>query len=390
MATSVSASLPSYYSPSVSPSTEIWIHADPEKTLYPLLAAGVPYTGQLLRRIQSALFHDVKGYALASFPPGKIPSSKSSKPWLVAYVDLFNAPDSQIWITSSLEQKGTYPVTATQSINRFRVDDNTKAIARAQLLQLFSFIDTHIFPIYARQLKELNSEASPSTKYNTAALHTGIAGLLLGEKEAESLTEIVILPRRYIIPMSNADCTLPKDYSYTNANGQEGIQPEHYALVNKVAIYKRSHHHMRTLAKTVTVYYTGDDPSLKPKNEGEPTAWIALTCDGTMTSAYTDPRHRGNNLGACLIRKLMHDVRTAKDDERIFRPVPGELNGNIDFFCEITITNDASNRLAAKVGGSAPWSVAYVTVEFDMRTRSLSFSPPPALSAHFAKARARL
>ncbi|KZZ87396.1 acetyltransferase, GNAT family [Ascosphaera apis ARSEF 7405] len=393
MASSISTSLPhptSTYSTSVAAPTYIWVHPDPERTLYPLLVKGQPHTGQVLRRIQCALYQGTKGHTLASFPPGKEPLSDSSKPWLVAYVDLFNAPDTQIWVTSSAEQGAVQPISKTQLFSRFMLDEKTRIMARTQLIQLFNYINTQIFPDYAKQLKELDSKANPSTMYNLISVHSGVVELLAGEKEMPRLSTIAYFPYRYVAPVKDSDITPPKGYSYSNVRGQEGWLPEHYDLINKTAMYRRSAHHMRAMPYSSCLYYIGEDPKLKPEVEGAPVSWIALNTDGTLTAAYCDPRHRGHALGSYAIKKILHDIRHGKG-ERVFKPVAGETFDTMPLYGDVIATNGASHTMAGRVDAVPPWSSSYISIQVDLKTNSVTFARPPSFcNSTEKKLRARL
>ncbi|KAI5290815.1 hypothetical protein KEM54_000376 [Ascosphaera aggregata] len=365
----------------------VYVHEDPERTLYPLLAKGVPYTGSILRRIQSAIAQGSNGYILTTFSPSNIPSCRSATPWLVAYVDLLNGPDSQVWFYSSVEQNGTYPFSNTQRISFLRVSSEVKAIVRAQAFEIFAFITTRIFPSYAKEVRLSGSKITPVPKYNVPALHSGICEILYGDRQSCNLSENLLLAYRYLVPVNYSNCTLPRDYSYANAQGQEGIQPEHYELINSKALYKREPRHIRAMVYTVTIYYRGEEPRLKPDADGQPVAWLGVNVDGTLTSLYVDSRHRLQNLAIMLIGKAIMNTCT---NNGIFKPIPGEAMDQRCVFGDVVAENRSSHITGAKLGAIGAWTSSYTTIEVDMQTRSLHLSCCPALRAALKKPQARL
>src|SRR4029077_6841757 len=110
----------------ITPTTNIYLHANPVQSILPALRAHMPYSIPVYRRIQSTQsYPSSTAVVLATFPPtivggigndktkagravnAPLPSLPSSSTWLVAWVDLFLNRETQVCVYSSLEMEAT-------------------------------------------------------------------------------------------------------------------------------------------------------------------------------------------------------------------------------------------------------------------------------------------
>lgn len=170
---------------------------DAHAEILPCLAAHLPQSISLFRRIQHGVSHPTPtARVLATFPPGARPPDDA--PWLAARVDLFRGRETQMIIYSSLERShtsikpikitlsnqnqnqhtgtGTDTGAGTDSDTRPKDNDNNSPspyivstfdapasvleTVRDQLVSLLTYIKIHLLPSYLASLQDSSANSS--------------------------------------------------------------------------------------------------------------------------------------------------------------------------------------------------------------------------------------
>lgn len=170
--------------------TPIYIHPSPQTSLVPLLSTHLPFSGPLLKRIQSNLLFDSSETAcfLATFPPDcrnypseTLPNHPPPQiPWLAAYVDIYRGKETQVWIYSSSEYQASSSSsllpTGLGSGNEhvpLSSSDNIIEKTRAQLLALILFIRTEMIPAYLTWISDAEQQSHTAVSPQKASASEG-------------------------------------------------------------------------------------------------------------------------------------------------------------------------------------------------------------------------
>ncbi|KAI1832799.1 hypothetical protein DTO027I6_8113 [Penicillium roqueforti] len=416
-------------------------------TIIPALISELPYSTTLLRRIQHGIgYPHETAHILATFPPGLAP--EPGQPWLAARVDLFAGRTTQMFIYSSLEAEhtsippiatvgdsikatkpeilnvdsgsnnnrtkngndvGANPDTNTKSIvSTFSVNPPVLALARAQLLDLLSYVKTKLLPSYLSYLQATSAEAeclpvstslvtpntTPSTNSTSSvpliaapdphafligALHTGLFCLL---QQSGSYTQSDPIPcirvhrfddppyYKYFFRRSEfspdadlpcADLSLPAGYRFHDRQGREGVLSKHLDLVQSRTHIPRPRSQLSTMPG-MAVYFDGssDDDEM-------PIAWGFLGVDGALATLHVEPEHRGRGLAAALSKAVM---RHGMAVDGLFGA--GSVNSEDSHTREcigawahtdVAGYNHASRRVMEKIGGQVLTTVTWTVIE---------------------------
>lgn len=401
------------------PEIAISSHADdPSHALLPALRAHLPHSIPLLRRIQHAIAHPSPTAAfLATGLPdsSSSTSSSSSSPWLAAFVDLYAARETQVWVYSSLEAEAS-PFSGGEAeregghlIAKFSgISPERKARARAQLLALLSFIKRRLLPDYlsfvernknqedSRAPAPASSSSSSSTPsppkipphppraFLVGTLHTGTFTLLTA---SESYTDARPLPglriHRYDVPPyikylfhpstyrspDDREHALPPKYRYHDRAGRHGVLPHHLDLILSRTHIPRS---KKTLMKmpSVVIYYDHDSSTVETNNntsEEMPIAWGFMSVDGSLATLHVEPEHRGQGLAVTLSKEVMRQAMMMVKGGTGRLPnenCPHDSNDHDAWtHADVATTNIASRRVMEKIGGQLAWTDTWTVLE---------------------------
>lgn len=157
----------------------ISIHDVDPQVLIPALQSHLPYSLPLLRRLQHSLAHrspTAKSLAIGDLKPASdsnsvsasfLPGGSLPTPWLAAWVDLHDGPETQVVVYSSLEADAGLAATARDDddgieesdspgvstlrpTSRNTISPDALDRVRAQLLALLSHIQKRLMPEYLR------------------------------------------------------------------------------------------------------------------------------------------------------------------------------------------------------------------------------------------------
>jgi hypothetical protein len=363
-------------------------------SILPVLAAHLPYSATVVRRIQHALaYPSPSAKILATFAPGTTDSEQ--QPWLAARVDLFRGRETQMVIYSSLEAEHTSnsPITGSDHIvSVLAASPSVLAQVRAQLLALLTYVKTHLLPPYLSYMQETMEKedlrahngvplipAPDPHAFLIGSLHTGLFVLLQREPIYSASNPLPgikvhrfddIAYAKYFFPREifGADCisALPSGYRYHDRRGRVGLLPSHLDLVQSRTHIPRSSKSLSTMPG-VAVYY---DPSLASEtivddHDEMPIAWAFLGTDGALATLHVEPEHRGQGLAFRLSKEVMHrgmapgglfgvdSIEIADHQDRLGDWV----------HTEVAQYNQASRRVMEKIGGKVLTTVTWTVIE---------------------------
>ncbi|KAL4760022.1 uncharacterized protein BDW70DRAFT_72767 [Aspergillus foveolatus] len=309
-----------------------YIHEPPYTLLLTYLSSHLPHSGPLFRRIQHQINSPSRSptaRVLASFSEEEncLPDSNAEHPWIIAYTDIHQGPDTQVWVFSSLESKPKHAITEPE-----------KRIAKTQLLSLFTFIRTHLVPpyldwvsstqlVYKTELEEIGVKKIPPHPLPSVLLgsvHELVVGLVVELAGEEKRLRIHrgqnVFYAKYCFPSSSFEhedvYTKQLEelgYTFTDSTGRYGITERHIPLVKSRTNIPRSTEALLAMGG-VALYYSPPSPShphggpVKESVQGAeemPIAWAFLGFDGSLSSLHVEPEHRGKGLAVAVGREVM-------------------------------------------------------------------------------------
>ncbi|KAL6235317.1 hypothetical protein BDW75DRAFT_209861 [Aspergillus navahoensis] len=319
----------------------IHVHEPPYTFLLAHLSSHLPHSGPLLRRIQHQVNSPTPSptaRVLASFSSDENPSSDldSAQPWIAAYTDVHQGPDTQVWVFSNLESKPKHAVT-----------EREKQITKFHLLSLFRFIQAHLVPPYLDWVassqpvhkKEAGGEEGetgvkkipphPLASVLLGSVHEFIVGLIVELAGEEKKLRIHrgqnVFYAKYCFPSSsfeheddfnNAKKLEKSGYTFTDSAETYGITERHIPLVKSRTNIPRSTEALLAMGG-VALYHSpscfspshaqGQGPVGEiVRGDGEmPIAWAFLGFDGSLSSLHVEPDHRGRGLAVAVGREVM-------------------------------------------------------------------------------------
>ncbi|KAJ5396489.1 Acyl-CoA N-acyltransferase [Penicillium cosmopolitanum] len=181
---------------------------DAHALILPCLAAHLPHSISLVRRIQHGVHHPTPtARVLATFPPGARPPDDA--PWLAARVDLFRGRETQMIVYSSLEKGHTSnkPVKIVDTIpGTDGTEDNNSSpsyvvstfdapqpvldTVRDQLVSLLVYIKINLLPTY---LASLSAEPEPEPEPELPTEKTSHNGSTTANSKPTSAIKAVTL-----------------------------------------------------------------------------------------------------------------------------------------------------------------------------------------------------
>lgn len=363
-------------------------------SILPALAAHLPHSATVVRRIQHALaYPSSSAKILATFAPSTL--APEQQPWLAARVDLFRGRETQIVVYASLEAEHTsnLPIAGSDHIvSMLDVSPSALAQVRTQLLALLTYVKAHLLPPYLsfmQQTKEKEDLPTPNGvplipapdphAFLIGSLHTGLFALLQREPiySAENPLPGIKVHRfddpayaKYFFPReifsSDSDSALPSGYRYQDRRGRVGILPAHLDLVQSRTHIPRSSKSLSTMPG-VAVYY---DPSSAPEivvddRDEMPIAWAFLGTDGALATLHVEPEHRGRGLALRLSKEVM---RRGMAPGGLFGADSIEIADHQDrlsgwVHTEVAQYNQASRRVMEKIGGKPLTTVTWTVIE---------------------------
>ncbi|KAK2744253.1 hypothetical protein FQN57_004338 [Myotisia sp. PD_48] len=368
----------------------IYEHPDPFRTLVPLLQSHLPYSGPVLRVIQSfnCLPKSSSARYLATFPPTSIPpASKPDIPWIVAYVDIARGVETQIWIYSSLEAGAPNPSATSRST--FNAVAEVISETRRQLHNLLIHIRTELTPLFLSSMAEGTALKIPGEKNNSkretttswysptglliGTLHDGLTDMLyeLGPdtviaegKPIHTLWRIFCV--KYVFDQSaynkTDDLILPAGYRFHDRKGRQGVQPHQFELVLSRTDVPRKSESFRT---SVAIYSDEEGGEEEGKSEEMPIGWVFMSFDGSMVVMHIEPEHRGRGLAALLAKEIMKKGMDV-DEQTMFVFQPETDTEHRDkgwVYADVIPGNSSSRRVMEKMGGQLLWTESWVWIE---------------------------
>jgi GNAT superfamily N-acetyltransferase len=349
------------------------------QTLVPSLERLLPSSTPLLRRIQFDIAHpqDTAYYLASANLAPQSPGDDDNGPWIAAYVDLFAAQETQVWIYSSLEadvdngHDDDNPHISTFS----SVSPERQAVARRQIWDLLQYINRELMPAFeAYYHKTLAATTTTSTHkvipphkppaMLLGTLHTGLIQLLSSN---DSYTNATFRPGlkvhrydvtpyvKYIFDPSifqtagDEEHTLPRGYRY----GEQGLLPQHVELVRSRTHIPREPQTLLSMPSVVV--YHDDSKEIEEENGPSPVAWGFMWLDGSLATLHVEPEHRGKGLAVLLSREIM---RRGMDSGKYGTAGPLAYTHT-----DVALENTASRRVMEKVGGQGRWSITWTVVE---------------------------
>ncbi|EEP76289.1 predicted protein [Uncinocarpus reesii 1704] len=355
--------------------------------LIPLLQSHLPRSGPLLRRLQHDLVRKSQtARYLATFPPTGLPTKTSGppSPWLVAYVDLYAWPETQIWLYSNSEAESK---TVRGEMSTLASSDSHINETRAQLMALISYCFEKLLPGFLSSLTESsaisgshgNRPPKPPTTLVLGSVHSGLACLI---KETVDLRTFLQCPKfhipyighyfKYSFQQSahdstvNSSAVLPRRYRFRSRSGVEGYQPYQYDLIKSRCVIARSQETLERMA-SVVIYYddpeitgTATDVSAEMSEQEMPIAWAFMGFDGSLVTLHVEPEHRRLGLGVLLGKSVMH--QSMFDAKQFHLGMEHERERGWAF-ADVERKNEASQRTMEKMGGEFAWTVSWVLLQ---------------------------
>ncbi|KAJ5624306.1 Acyl-CoA N-acyltransferase [Penicillium lagena] len=363
-------------------------------SILPALAAHLPHSATVVRRIQHGLaYPSSSAEILATFAPGT--PAPEQQPWLAARVDLFRGRETQMVVYSSLEAEHTsnLPITGSDHIVSV-LDASPSALAqvRAQLLALLTYIKTHLLPSYLSFMQEAKEKEDLQTHngvplipapdphaFLIGSLHTGLFTLLQREPiySADNPLPGIKVHRfdnpaysKYSFPQeifsSGSDSALPSGYRYQDRRGRVGLLPAHLDLVQSRTHIPRSSKSLSTMPG-VAVYHDPSSASetIVDDRDEMPIAWAFLGTDGALATLHVEPEHRGRGLALRLSKEVM---RRGMAPGGLFGADSVEIPDYQDrlggwVHTEVAQYNHASRRVMEKIGGKPFTTVTWTVIE---------------------------
>lgn len=359
--------------------TAFVIHNDNAlQTLVPSLERVLPSSAPLLRRIQYDISHPRDtAYYLASANLALQSQEKdddSNWPWIAAYVGLFAARETQVWIYSSLEAEVDNDGRHGDNISTFStISPERRAVAQRQIWDLLQYINRELMPAFeAHYHKTLAATETTTTSAHKVlpphkppamllgTVHTGLMQLLTSNDSYTNATfrqglkvhRYDVTPYvKYIFEPNifQTGNVLPQGYRY----GDQGLLPQHVELVRSRTHIPREPQTLLSLP-SVVVYH--DSEETKKEHEPSPVAWGFLGLDGSLTTLHVEPEHRGKGLAVLLSREIM---RRGMASGKYGAPGPLAYT-----HADVALENSASRRVMEKVGGREwRWSITWAVIE---------------------------
>ncbi|KAI9835201.1 MAG: hypothetical protein M1819_002571 [Sarea resinae] len=263
--------------------TIIYEHPTTGSTLLPHLLPHLPTSISLTRRIQ---FHGrtPDSHILASFPPE---TSTTPKHFVAAYCDRSRAPETEVWLFTSLELEKNR--TAEEHEENIR-------ICTEQLLSLFRYIKSLPEP--------------PNPRDNNPQL------ILVGAVHARTLEPLKrtgIVPwhtppnqkfvfQRHILPQSDLPPVkpLPKGFIFGE------VRREDYPLVQSRTSITRLERTL-VLLPSVAVYHQVDgEESTGGGYTSPPVAWAFLGPDASLMSLHVEEPYRGRGMAKAVASRMFN------------------------------------------------------------------------------------
>ncbi|KDB24343.1 hypothetical protein H109_03789 [Trichophyton interdigitale MR816] len=395
----------------------IHVHPDPARTLVPRLQRHLPHSGPVLRIIQSfGVFpRSAEACVLASFPPESGSSwglgsgsdaadnrRQSEEPWVVAYVDVFRYPETQMWAYSSLEADGRNEMIGDTMKTTLTADEGTLKQAREQLRNLLAYVRSKLLPSLLSTPGALERNipgtqpngvkklpAVPPTGLLMGTINDGLAELLgqLGPRDQDGSDQKpffhinrVDLCVKYMFDRTHYDAgdnEPPQGYRFHDNKGRRGIQDHHFGLVLSRTHIQRTR---ASFPASVAIYHDDIEADVAANGQSEtpvahinengedkveemPIGWAFLTYDGSMIVLHVEPEHRGRGLAALLSKEIMrrgmgNDAIHALQPEN---DIDGREKGWV--FADVNKENKASQRVMQKLGGEIGWAMRWIVGE---------------------------
>ncbi|EFR04941.1 acetyltransferase [Nannizzia gypsea CBS 118893] len=386
----------------------IHAHPDPTRTLVPHLQRHLPHSGPLLRVIQSfgILPRSAEACVLASFSPesgsnAAKDGSRLKEPWVVAYVDVFRYPETQMWAYSSLEADGRNKMVGDTIETILTADEETRKAAREQLRGLLAYVRSKLLPSLLSTPGALEKNivhqpngvkklpAPPPTGLLMGTINDGLAELLgqLGPRDLDGSSQKPFFHvfrvdkcMKYLFDRTHYDHGKnepPLGYRFHDSKGRHGIQDHQFGLVLSRTQIQRTR---ASFPVSVALYHDDmkagaavESPSETPAAhingngldmaEEMPIGWAFLAFDGSMIVLHVEPEHRGRGLAALISKEIMRRGmgNDAIHELQLDNDVDGKEKGWV--FADVEKVNKASQRVMQKLGGEVGWAMRWIVAE---------------------------
>ncbi|KAH8675692.1 hypothetical protein BX600DRAFT_453322 [Xylariales sp. PMI_506] len=304
-------------------------HSQPPSELLNLLESHIPFSLPLLRRLQFARRPGcTTEHARTLWTVG---GNSRDTAFTAAYVDLSRAPETQVWMYSSLEAIAA------------GADAEAERKAREQALALLE------------EVRRMQS-GGPGGGGGGGANTVGVGRVLVG-----SLSETVrrTLVSRYSVFVTHSAWDkwmfraehLPAAAALgaglrarmeTQRLRWGPVRTEDLGLVLQRTAIKRTEETMSTLPSTAIV-----------REDGIPVAWCFLGPDGSLCSLYCEEQYRGQGFAKAVAIKLMQDHLQ-------------DFGGDGFGVADVAPNNVKSQSVCRSLGGQIMWSICWTTIDLEM------------------------
>lgn len=156
---------------------------------------------------------------------------------------------------------------------------------------------------------------------------------------------------------------LPEGYHFDKARGERG----EFGLVISRTEIPRTEESLGRLGCVGIRYICPDSAGEKRRSGseegggGELVAWAFLGVDGSLTSLYVEPQHRGKGLAKKMSGKLLRRLVERPGDMGFRSLLVGEGEGWVG--SDVAVENLESAGVARGLGGIPGWEVRWVSVD---------------------------
>ncbi|KAH7035073.1 uncharacterized protein B0I36DRAFT_317549 [Microdochium trichocladiopsis] len=340
---------------------QVQVSPTPPPNLLRLLEQHLPHSLPLLRRLQFTRFpggiteHTRILFASGddSHGGGAGAAIDPTAPFAAAYVDFSRGPETEVWMYSSLESRGSE--IASPEIRTYCTTATTTADAATPEAQRQTEVDLAI-----AVLRETKAQLDA---YTAAGWKREREVVLLGtfsEKLREAVVAAASSP-----PMAFPDVELydkwlmrleglpdiPDDKVLGSVSGQgkESGETLHWTQVRREDIAMvLSRTSIPRKERTIVLL-----PSIAlAKEDGTLVAWAFLGPDSSLTSLHCEPEYRGRGLAKAVAVK-------------IFREHLGRYGDDGYCFADVAPENKASQGVCKSLGAKAAWRHSWARMDLD-------------------------
>lgn len=277
--------------------------------------------------------------------------SSTSQPWVLAFVDRDQRPETECWVFSSWETATDVHDSSAQQ------DALIKALVATMHDLSTSSTDKEVLETQAAAEQAMSEGkdhgglsrsdyASHMANPNImlcGSVHSKTVEVMQRTKTlADEFTKTLLVPNHnYILPIA----TLPPARDLPPHLRWGEVKPEHFALVRSRTQIPRQD---RTLAilPSLAIFPSGSD---------QPISWAFVGLDGSLTTLHVEPEYRGKGLAKAITAKLFREKMGAFKEPH---GTPVKVAHSV-----VIVGNEASSRVAQSLGGRSDWEIYWVRID---------------------------